>query len=115
MIYPRLLLLSPTPHNSEITHALHHRPRFVMAFWMSALSAKCQFIRLLGFAGKMFTGQLEHSAYVIIKPGKRITLSFDAPMPYHIDGEGMEPTRDFIIQIKPASIRMLVPSHIQDC
>ncbi len=68
----------------------------------------------LGFAGKMFTGQLENSAYVIIKPGKRITLSFDAPMPYHIDGEGMKPTRDFIIQIKPASIRMLVPSHIRD-
>lgn len=73
---------------------------------------KVPLYRIPGFAGKMFTGHLAHSEYVVIKPGKRITLSFTEPMPYHIDGEGMEPTRDFVIQMEPASIRMLVPTHV---
>jgi YegS/Rv2252/BmrU family lipid kinase len=64
----------------------------------------------IGFANKMFTGQLESSAFVEIEKGKTISLSFPHPMPYHIDGEGMEPARDFNIQIHPASLRMLVPS-----
>jgi len=74
---------------------------------------KIPLYQIPGFAGKMFTGHLAHSDYVVIKPGKRITLSFTEPMPYHIDGEGMEPTRDFVIQMEPASIRMLVPTHVR--
>lgn len=74
---------------------------------------KIPLYQIPGFAGKMFTGHLAHSEYLVIKPGKRITLSFTEPMPYHIDGEGMEPTRDFVIQMEPASIRMLVPTHVR--
>jgi diacylglycerol kinase family enzyme len=58
----------------------------------------------------MFTGKLESSAFVEIEKGKKISVSFPHPMPYHIDGEGMEPVSDFIIEIHAASLRMLVPA-----
>lgn len=70
---------------------------------------KVPIAQAIGFANKMFTGQLESSAFVEIEKGKKISLSFPHPMPYHIDGEGMEPTQDFRIEIHPASLRMLVP------
>jgi len=73
---------------------------------------KVPFHHSIGFVNKLFTGHLDHSAYVEIRKGKCIILSFPAPMPYHIDGEGMESVRDFTIQIQPASIRMLVPPNV---
>lgn len=63
----------------------------------------------IGFASKMFSGTLDRSAFVEIKKGKKIKISFPQAMPYHIDGEGKEPVKDFDIEINPASIRMLVP------
>jgi diacylglycerol kinase (ATP) len=63
----------------------------------------------IGFANKMFTGKLESSAFVEIEKGKKISLSFPHPMPYHIDGEGLKPVKDFTIQMHPASLQMLVP------
>ncbi len=68
----------------------------------------------IGFINKMFSGHLDQSIFVDIKQGKTITLSFAEPMPFHVDGEGMEPTRDFSIEIQPASIRMLVPNNKQN-
>lgn len=70
---------------------------------------KVPIAQAVGFANKMFTGQLESSAFVEIEKGKKISLSFPHPMPYHIDGEGMVPTNNFTIEIHPASLRMLVP------
>ena len=63
----------------------------------------------IGFASKMFSGTLDRSAFVEIKKGKKIKISFSQAMPYHIDGEGKEPVKEFDIEINPASIRMLVP------
>jgi YegS/Rv2252/BmrU family lipid kinase len=70
---------------------------------------KVPIMQAVGFVNKMFTGQLESSVFVEIEKGKKISLSFPHPMPYHIDGEGMEPTNNFTIEIHPASLRMLVP------
>lgn len=64
----------------------------------------------IGFASKMFSGTLDRSAFVEIKKGKKIKISFPQAMPYHIDGEGKEPVTEFDIEINPASIRMLVPA-----
>ncbi len=63
----------------------------------------------LGFALKMFTGHLHHSAFVEILQGKNVKIKFDQPMPFHIDGEAMEPTVNFDIAITPGSLRMIVP------
>jgi diacylglycerol kinase (ATP) len=67
--------------------------------------------QVAGFAAKMFSGQLHKSAFTDIKKGKRITLKFEEPMTYHIDGESQNPQDIFTIQMQPASIRMLVPIH----
>jgi len=71
---------------------------------------KIPLTQVIGFASKMFNGTLNRSAFVEIKKGKKITLSFTEAMPFHIDGEGKEPVKEFNIEIKPASLRMLVPA-----
>jgi len=70
---------------------------------------KVPIAQTLGFIQKMFMGQLEKSAFVDIVKGKKISISFSRPMPYHVDGEAMPPERDFLIEVQPASIRMVVP------
>lgn len=62
-----------------------------------------------GFIAKMFSGRLHQSAFAEIKKCKKAVLLFPEPMPYHIDGEGLNPIGEFRIEILPASIRMLVP------
>ena len=62
-----------------------------------------------GFAEKMFTGRMDKSAFVEMIQGKKITLQFKDPMPYHIDGEAMQPASRFDIEIHPAALRMVVP------
>lgn len=63
----------------------------------------------LGFVQKMFMGQMVKSAFVDIVKGKKISISFPQPMAFHIDGEPMPPASDFLIEVQPASLRMVVP------
>jgi diacylglycerol kinase (ATP) len=72
---------------------------------------KVPLAHLIGFAGKMFTGNLDKSAFVEIRNAKNIFIEFDKPMPFHIDGEGVEPAQSFTISIQPASLKMLIPFH----
>lgn len=74
-----------------------------------SLIRKIPLHQIAGFTTKMFSGQLHRSAFTEIKKGKEISLTFEKPMPYHIDGEGQSPQRAFTVQIQPGSIRMLVP------
>ncbi len=70
---------------------------------------KVPILHAIGFAWKLFTGHMHRSAYVEILQGKQVTIKFGEPMPFHIDGESMEPTKDFNIVLSPASLRMIVP------
>jgi diacylglycerol kinase (ATP) len=70
---------------------------------------KVPIVHAVGFAQKMFTGQIEKSSWVDRVQTKHLTLSFEQPMPYHVDGEAMKPERNFSITIQPASINMIVP------
>jgi len=63
----------------------------------------------LGFAGKMFSGNLDRSRYVEIIKTNRISIDLEQPMAYHIDGEAMAATDKFVVELKPASLKMLVP------
>lgn len=65
----------------------------------------------IGFARKMFSGALNSSAFVEILQAKKLTIHFEKPMPFHIDGESMEPAQDFEIKMQPGSLNMLVPAH----
>lgn len=82
--------------------------------WLDvSLVRKVPLLRSIDFARKMFTGRLETSSYVMIRQAKNISLTFSRAMPFHVDGEGMPPAREFKIQIHPNSIRMLVPENAQ--
>ena len=63
----------------------------------------------LGFASKMFSGNLDRSRFVEIIKTRRITIDLGQSMAYHIDGEAMTATDKFVVELKPASIKMLVP------
>jgi len=72
---------------------------------------KVPLTQVIGFAGKMFTGKMEQSAFVEIIKARKIEVTFASPVPYHIDGEGHEPESAFEIEIQPCSLKMLVPTR----
>jgi diacylglycerol kinase (ATP) len=68
----------------------------------------------IGFAVKMFTGNVDKSAFVKMNTGRNMNIEFPFPMPYHIDGEPLPPVSSFHIAIQPSSLRMLVPAGLSD-
>ncbi len=67
----------------------------------------------LGFAQKMFSGTINKSSFVEIIQAQEISIHFPNPMPFHVDGESMDPTDNFSIKIQPGSLNMLVPAHVK--
>lgn len=72
---------------------------------------KVPLLQALGFAGKMFTRRMHKSAFVNIVKGKKATVSFSDPMPYHVDGEGRDSCRQFTIEVVPLSLKILSPTE----
>jgi diacylglycerol kinase (ATP) len=72
---------------------------------------KVPITRAVDFARRMFTGYLNGSRFVDILHGKHIHLKFTKPMPFHIDGESMEPESEFDIKVEAGSLRVIVPLH----
>ncbi len=70
---------------------------------------KFSLLESVSFGYKMFTGQLDRSPLVEIAQGQTIHLKLAHPMAYHIDGEGMNPAREFMIELQPSSLRMIIP------
>ncbi len=66
------------------------------------------------FVRKMFIGKIDKTSWAEIVKGKNLNLSFDHPMPFHVDGEAMTPARDFSITLLPSSIAMTVPLTFAD-
>jgi diacylglycerol kinase family enzyme len=80
--------------------------------WMDvSFIKKVPIAQAVGFGQKMFTGNLNKSAFVDIIKAKKVELKFSHPMPYHIDGEPHEPEEKFEINIQPGTLRMLIPSQ----
>lgn len=69
---------------------------------------KIPVLQSIGFGYKMFSGGLHRSALVEIIKAKKISLTFNKPIAFHIDGEAHAPTNNLEIKIQPASLRMLV-------
>ena len=68
---------------------------------------KVPLLHAIGFAGKMFTRNADKSSFIQIIKGKSASISFNSPMPYHIDGEGRDPAKDFEVKIVPSSLKVL--------
>jgi YegS/Rv2252/BmrU family lipid kinase len=74
---------------------------------------KVPMTQAVGFAQKMFTGNLDRSRFVEIIKTNRVTIELDKPIAYHIDGEAMPPSDKFTAELKPASLKVLVPQNGQ--
>ncbi len=72
---------------------------------------KVPITQAVAFAQKMFSGHMNRSRFVEVVQGKHIKIGFDRPMPYHIDGEAMEPKATFDVRLVPGSLRMIVPDN----
>ncbi len=72
---------------------------------------KVPMVQMLGFAGKMFTGNLDHSRFVEIIKTKKINIDLNQPMAYHIDGEAMAATDKFTVEVNPASLKVMIPEQ----
>jgi len=72
---------------------------------------KVPMLHAIGFAGKMFSGNLNSSRFVEIIKTNRVTIDIDQSIAYHIDGEAMDATDKFIVELKPASLKILVPQN----
>ena len=72
---------------------------------------KVPIAQAVAFAQKMFSGHMNRSRFVEVVQGKHIKIGFDRPMPYHIDGEAMEPKATFDVRLVPGSLKMVVPDN----
>ncbi|QQL49668.1 diacylglycerol/lipid kinase family protein [Mucilaginibacter ginkgonis] len=57
---------------------------------------------------RMFFKKAESSKYVKVIKGKQITVTRDEPGPVHIDGEPITLGKEIEVQIKPASLNIIV-------
>jgi diacylglycerol kinase (ATP) len=72
---------------------------------------KVPFISLAGFTQKMFSGKINQSKYMEIIQAKKLAIHFANPVAYHLDGEPMNPERDFSVGILTKSLNVLLPEH----
>ncbi len=70
---------------------------------------KVPLAQAVGFAGKLFTGNLAQSRFVEMIKTDRLSIRLNQPIAYHIDGEAMPSSDSFEITIQPASLKILLP------
>ncbi|MEK6782416.1 MAG: diacylglycerol kinase family protein [Bacteroidota bacterium] len=72
---------------------------------------KVPVLQSIGFVRKMFSRKIHDSSFVEIIKAKKLSMHFQRPMPYHIDGEYMNPEANFDLVLSPASLNMIVPDN----
>jgi YegS/Rv2252/BmrU family lipid kinase len=75
---------------------------------------KVPMTRAIDLTRKMFSGKIDKTPWVEIIKGKNLKLSFDLPVPFHVDGEAMAAESEFSITLQPSSIAMTVPLAFAD-
>jgi YegS/Rv2252/BmrU family lipid kinase len=63
------------------------------------------------FMLKMFTGRIHQSSFCETLIGKSITINTSEPQPFHVDGEPTGYGQQFIIQVQPLSLTLVVPQN----
>jgi YegS/Rv2252/BmrU family lipid kinase len=109
--YPRKAFMISLANSSQFGNNARVAPHASVCDHLIDVSIikKISFLESIGFGYQMFTGQLHHSRLVEIKQAKSLHLKLARPMAYHIDGEGMSPSKEFQITIQPSSLRMVIP------
>lgn len=70
---------------------------------------KVTWLEAASFTTKMFTGRLHQSRFVDIHQSPKIKIHLTQPIAFHIDGEAMGETDFFEAEIKPTSLKVLLP------
>lgn len=73
---------------------------------------KVPFIKAVGFATKLFMGNLDKSRFVEIIKVKEFKAALSTPMPYHIDGEPFAAASSFEVRMDEGSLQVMVPTII---
>ncbi len=58
---------------------------------------------------RMFNGTLSNSPYAEMLQGKLITISSVEEVPFHIDGEPIEPSKKIVASVDPLSVKLIAP------
>ena len=61
------------------------------------------------FLIKLFRGKIEKSRFVTIVKARHFKAELSTAQPIHLDGEPGAPSRFFDVEIKPASLRVMIP------
>ena len=65
----------------------------------------------VGFIQKMFLGNLEKSRFITCHRTEAFTLQTDKPVHYHVDGEPHGTASRFEVELRAASLHLMVPVH----
>lgn len=73
---------------------------------------KVKGLHVVDFITKLFSGRMDHSGYVEMRQARSAEFFFDEPKVYHVDGEPQKPEKHFIVEIRPAALKMLIPEEV---
>jgi diacylglycerol kinase (ATP) len=79
---------------------------------MGVVSAKSrtQWLRTLT---RVVVGRAQDSPFVVTTRGTRMTVAFDKPVAYEVDGSEQKPTRKLKVRVRPGSTTICVPAADQ--
>lgn len=72
---------------------------------------KVPLYELIPFALRFMAGKVMNSTYCKTFQGKRIEIKSSSGIAYHIDGEPSGMAKDFLIEVQPKSLNLIVPSE----
>jgi diacylglycerol kinase (ATP) len=75
---------------------------------------KIQLYRGLSFGYKMFTGSLKESKRYSTQSITNATIKTKKPVAFHVDGEPCGHNHEFVIQLQPQSLNIMVPNNRLD-
>lgn len=63
--------------------------------------------------GRLFAGSFDRSSAVTIEQTTAVTVRRSAPGPVHLDGEPFTMAETLHVRVRPQSLRLLVPDHVE--
>ena len=62
-------------------------------------------------AWQLFLGRIAESREVAVSQAREVTVRFENPRAFHIDGEASGMSKELVVKVLPGAIRMLVPMN----
>lgn len=75
------------------------------------LIKKPSFIAAIGLVRKLFSGRIDASSLVTIRKTRKLKITLDDQIAFHVDGEAYPMTNEFDIEVVPNSLNVIVPEN----